>query len=228
MLDSKTKFLSAVATSFAVSCPSNKKLVTAFHNITFPKPNDHVVNLTEPYYIVRRLYPKQTLDENAIEVNYGGHGDYDRDWAVLDVLCPEFTFTDTLPLRDSTKPLPLTTERSLLLNTLYYKVGLHHVNNLEFMEATATHPLRMDHVYSKLVEMPTGLYAGASGAPMVDEEESVVAIHVESISEVDFPNKRIKISDIASEVSSSHAHSRYGSIIFNLDAVRAAIGEHYK
>ena len=76
------------------------------------------------------------------------------------------------------------------------------MNNPEFIEATVTRPLRMDHVYSKVVEMPNGLYSGASGAPMVDEDERVVAIHVESISEIDFPNKRLKISDVASEFQS--------------------------
>jgi S1-C subfamily serine protease len=225
VLDSETKFLSAVATTFAITCPGNKKIVTAFHNITYQEPNECTVNLSEPYYIVRRLYPKQTLDGNEIEVKYNGASDIDRDWAVLDVVSPDFTFTETLCLRDSASRLPQTTEKSLMLNTIYYKVGLQQVQNPEFIEATATHPIRVDHVYSKLIEMPTGLYAGASGAPMLDEDNSVVAIHVESISEIDFPNKRVKVSEVASEVSSSHAHSRYGSIIFNLAALRTAIGE---
>jgi hypothetical protein len=75
---------------------------------------------------------------------------------------------------------------------------------------------RVDHVFTRDVEMMHGLYTGASGAPMIDKDECVACIHVERTSEVDFPNKRPKISDVASEVSSSHAHSRKGNIIFNI------------
>lgn len=224
VLDTKTKYLSAVGTCFAIACPSNRKVVTAFHNITFPKPDDRIVNYNEPYYVVERLYPKQKVDHRAINVEFRGAGDYDRDWVVLDVVGPpDFAFSDTLQLRPVSEPLPLTTERSLLLNTLFYKVGLYHANNPEFLEANATSPLRMDHVYTKVVEMPNGLCYGASGAPMVDEDARVVAIHVESVSEIEFPNIRIKMSDVVSEVSSSHAGSRYGSIIFNIAELRNAI-----
>lgn len=215
--DSKTKYLSAVASSFAVTCASNRKIITAFHNITFPEPNDHTVNYNEPYYVVSRLYPRQTVDDRAVAVAYNGCGDYDRDWAVLDVTTPGFHFTDTLPLRDPTKPLPLSTESSVMLNTLYYKVGLHRTSNPEFMEATATHLTRVDHVYTRSVEMPCGLYGGSSGAPMVDEDECVACIHVDSINQIEFPNsKRIKVADVSSQGSSYHACSRHGSIIFTI------------
>ena len=103
-----------------------------------------------------------------------------------------------------------------MLNTIYYKVGLHRTNNPEFMEPTATDYQRADHVYTKSVEMPFGLYNGASGGPMIDEDGYVACIHAESTTQIDFPNKRIKISDVATEVSSSHASSRNGSIIFNI------------
>ena len=221
--DRKTKYLSAVGSSFAVSCTSNRKIITAFHNITFPEPDDRTVNDTEPYYMVRRLYPRQKVDHSAIPVAFNGCGDYDTNWAILDVTASGSQFTDTLALRSISKPLPLTTERSLMLNTIYYKVGLHLVNNPEFMEATVTNFQRVDHVYTKTVEMPHGLYRGSSGAPMIDEEGCVACIHVDSISLIDFPNKRIKVSDVATEVSSSHASSRHGTIIFNIPALINAL-----
>lgn len=154
---------------------------------------------SEPYYVVRRLYPNQQVDERAIAVAFNGHGDYDRDWAILDVTIPDFQFADTLQLRSPDKPLPLTTERSLLLNTLYYKLGLHHVNTPEYIEATVTRFIRADHVYTKSVEMPVGLYQGSSGAPMVDEDGNVACIHVDRISQIEFPNQRVKVSDIVSD-----------------------------
>ena len=219
-----TGFLSAVATCFAVTCVSNKKIVTAFHNITYPAPEDHEVNYSEPYYIIQRLYPNQLLSHGgAHKVVYKGSGNYEDDWAVLDVEDPNFSFSDTLSLREFTNRLPQTTELSLNVNTLFYKIGLHRTVSAEFMEATTTHYVRVDHVYTKTIELPFGLYSGACGAPMLDEGGFVVAIHVESISEVDFPNKRIKVSDVASEVSSHHSSSRWGKIVFNNVELRTAI-----
>ncbi len=99
------------------------------------------------------------------------------------------------------------------------KIG-HQVTNPEFMEATVTIFCRVDHVFGKTVEMPDGLYKGSSGGPMIDEDGNVACIHVDSVSQIDFPNKkRLLVTDVASEVSSNHASSRHGSIVFNIDAL---------
>lgn len=214
-LDEQSQCLVAIGTCFAVSCPSAKKIVTAFHNIAFPEPDDRTVNLSEPYYIVRRLHYGQKLqDGDALEVAYNGCGDYDRNWAVLDVVSAAFAgFEDALPLRDRDNALPLPMERSLRLITLYYKTGLRLLtanrNNAEVIAAMATQPIRVDHVYSKFLDVPTGLGSGSSGAPMLDEDECVVAVHSE------------RIVDHYYDV-----RSRDGHTIFNVEALRTAVGLH--
>ncbi len=62
--DQSTKYLVPVGSSFAVSCATNRKIITAFHNIAHEEPNDRIVDLREPYYVVQRLYPKQMVDED--------------------------------------------------------------------------------------------------------------------------------------------------------------------
>eukprot|EP01033_Poteriospumella_lacustris_P014796 gene14796-10583_t len=212
--------LVAVGSSFAVECAGNRKIITAFHNISFPEPDDRVVNTTEPYYVVQTLHSRQTVDGRAVPMVYKGCGDHERDWAILEVAeSSTHVFRDTFRLRSVERPLPSSLVATTRLKTIHYQVGLRQVHEAVFIEATATDFQRVEHVYSDSVEMTHGLCKGASGAPMIDPDECVACLHVDSIREVDFPNKRIKLSGIASQVSSSHAHSHRGSIIFNIPAL---------
>lgn len=174
------------------------------------------MNLCEPYYVVRVLEHDQLVDERAIPVVYKV-GDYERDWAILEVSeSSDYVFAETLPLRSADRPLPSSYERTMYLKTIYYKVGLRQRHKADFMEATSTDYERVEHVYRKTVEMVNGLLKRVSGAPMIDQDGCVACIHVDSVREVYFPNKRLKLADIVSEDSSSHAHSRFGSIIFHI------------
>jgi hypothetical protein len=87
------------------------------------------------------------------------------------------------------------------------------------MEPTVSGYCRVDHVFSATVQMEKGLYRGASGGVMADREECAVAIHVDSVNEMKFENKRLKSSDVASASSDSHASSRNGSIIFTIQQI---------
>ena len=111
--------------------------------------------------MVSRLYPKQPVDDNAIPVNVKCY-DYSVDWAVLEVdplYKPAlFRFSDTISLRRQDKALSPVTVASTYLNTIYYKIGLNQANPVEFMEPTVSGYCRVDHVFSKTVQMEQGLY----------------------------------------------------------------------
>ena len=216
MEDLKTKLLCPVGSCFAPTSASNRKLITAFHNLTV-EPHDNIFNNNEPYFVVPRLYPKQSVDANAISVNVKCD-DYSADWAVLTVdpsYKPElFQFIDTISLRRQVKTLSPVTVASTRLNTIYCKIGLHQANPDEFMESTVSGVCRVDHVFSKTMQMDRGVYKGSSGGVMIDRDECAVTIHVDSVNEVTHDTKRMKISDVASNSSDSHASFRNGSIIF--------------
>jgi hypothetical protein len=186
------------------------------------EPNDHLINYNESYFVVAKLYPSQIVDDRAIPVIFKC-GDPIEDWAVLEVdpsFKPgQFQFNDTIPLRDKDDALPQVTVASTQLRTIYCKIGLHLKNSVEFMEPTATQYCRVDHVFSKTVEMGQDLYKGSSGSVMLDIYDCAVAIHIESTNEMTFSTKRLKISEVASESSGSHASSRTGLIIFNIQQI---------
>jgi hypothetical protein len=216
---SQTKLLCAVGTCFAPTSATNRKLITAFHNLAQEEPNHHLINYNEPYFVVSKLYPSQIVDDRAIPVIFKC-GDPIQDWAVLEVdpsFKPgQFQYNDTIPLRDKDNALPQVTVASTHLRSIYCKIGLHLNNSVEFIEPYATEYSRVAHVFSKTVELDQGLYKGSSGCVMVDRNECAVAIHIESVYEM---NKRLKIYEVVSESSGSHSSSRTGLIIFNIQQI---------
>lgn len=212
--------LSPVGSSFAVACASSRKIITAFQNIALPEPAHHTADVTEAYYVVQQmLNPRQPVDDRAIPMVYKGVGDPQRDWAILDVAdSSRHVFADTLPLRSADRPLPSSMVETSRLQTVYYKHLFHRVVSTEI---TATDFDRVDHVYSKTVELSGGLCIAATGAPLIDKHGGVACLHRKNISEAP-RTRRIRMSDtgVVIEVSCGDPpQSRIGSTIFDIPAL---------
>jgi hypothetical protein len=154
--------LYSVGSCFAVTCASNRKVITAFRNVALKEPQSYKVNTSGAYFLVSRLHPEQIVDDRAIPVVFkcGCHA---QDWAVLEVkntYNPAFSFTDTVALRPKDQPLPPVTVESTRLMSIFYELDDPYV---PFMEATVSSWCRVDHVFSETVQMTEGQYRGSSG-----------------------------------------------------------------
>ncbi len=68
LLTLRFSIVCAVGTCLTPTSATNRKLITAFHNLAQDEPNHHLINYNEPYFVVNKLYPSQIVDDRAIPV----------------------------------------------------------------------------------------------------------------------------------------------------------------
>lgn len=234
-----------LGTSFAIT---KKHVITAYHNLLGQEDDENSMlgSSSEHIFHICRNVKKISSDhcfQDPIAVKYV-LGSFSDDWAILEIVESPRYFDEFIPLcASSDLPNPSLFER-LELKTYHAPIGQFMTNGFETGQIwwEQYQPVLQYDRDGKWICVQGGLYRGSCGAPYVDRNGRVVAMHLASMHEgreYSHMNKKQKrptvatlsaavdaITEYSTDMSDVHNSVRQGLVLATMHEVVDFVARH--
>jgi hypothetical protein len=224
-----SEYFDLLGTSFAIT---SRHVITAYHNLGdgLGMVGGAIGNIGNIYSIARvakKVSDKSTLID-PFDVTFCLGNDIE-DWAILELRNSAQKFTSFFHLCEI-NDLPDILMRPKL-KALYAPIGQYRVNSFRELKIWASEyelVLQFEEEDKKIF-LDGGLYRGSCGAPYIDENNKVVALHLASLNEgreFSYTKKKRTIKDleeVMTDQSDVHHSIREGLVLALVPAIQKFI-----
>jgi hypothetical protein len=232
----ETVDIELLGTCFAIT---SKHILTAYHNLVINSTLRERCIISE---IARKVGEKDVLDEKNFEVKYVS-GDPINDWAILELTDPSQKFNEFISLcKIDDLPNPTTTTEGL--KSFYAPIATYRRNAFYELRIWTDDYANVLQYDGNKILMPGGLVRGSCGAPYINHQNEVVAMHLSSIHEGEelsytklkknryqYNQKEInqrvdELSDSLTDLSDVHQSIRSGVVLSFIQEIVQFVAKH--
>lgn len=222
-----SRYVELLGTCFAIT---TRHIITAYHNLTDETGNT-TGSTTNPYQIARiarKVSDKDSLD-NPLVVTFC-EGEAIDDWAILELADPLEQFANFFPVCGYSDLPDISMKAEL--KSFYSPIGQYRRNSFRELKIWRDDYKPVLQYEEKKILLDGGLYRGSCGAPYIDRDNKVVALHLSSMHEgqdisVTKKKRTLKnLEEFMTDQSDIHNSIREGLVLASVPNILAFIASH--
>ena len=218
-----SRYVELLGTCFAIT---TRHVITAYHNLA-----DGTDNITDPFQIARvarKVSDKDSLVDPLV-VTFR-EGEATDDWAILELADPLERFASFFPLCGYSDLPDISMKADL--KSFYSPIGQYKRNPFRELKIWRDDYKPVLQYEEKKIFLDGGLYRGSCGAPYIDRDNKVVALHLFSMLEgkdISATKKKRTVRDLEefmTDQSDIHNSIREGLVLASVPYILAFIANH--